>query len=698
MLEKISRGARSLTGKFILCAIALLAAIFLIEIVAISTKSGSVISALALKHSREVGEHYASNTENQLNRRMASVEAISRSFGMMRRSWVTDRSAYNGIMRSMIEDDKDIFSLWTVFEPGAIDTDADHPDDVGSNSEGRFTPIWYREDGQLKVDAITDLSDKGAAAEFYRRVAQTRKSLITEPYRFKVGQRTVVMVSLVAPIIVDRRFIGAIGISVPLQQFADELGKVRPLDSGTVSLITNQGNWAAVADSAALGNPITASNAQLSSILDSLKSGQFLDFTDKSLENGQDNQNYLIPITIGATKSPWGLLVTIPQAKVFEPAAAIRNLVIGAKLLALIILTLTLAIAGVVIVRRPLAQTIAVIDRLAQGDYDVEIGATGRKDEIGQVNRALQIFQKNLLLVNRMEQERRQAEEQAAAARHAEMEQLADAFEAALSGIASAVSDGADQLQSNASSLTSIAETTSTQAQTVASASTQATGNVQSVASAVEELVASVEEISRQIQQSADVARDAVDRVAHTNTTMVSLEEAAQRIGDVTGFIQQIANLTNLLALNATIEAARAGEAGKGFAVVAGEVKTLAHQTAQATDDIRNQIQQMQSTTGEVASAIREVGGMISSINESINSVASAAVQQGAATSEISRNLQMAADKTRDVSGNITEVTRASGEAGDMAQDVLRASRDLSGQADTLEVEVRNFIQRIRTA
>ncbi|HLO75407.1 MAG TPA: methyl-accepting chemotaxis protein [Magnetospirillum sp.] len=694
MLKNLTEGARSLTGKFILCSIGLLTAIFLLEIFVISTRSNTVVGDLALRHSREVGAHHASNIENELNRRMASVEAVSRAFAMMRRNWVVDRGAYNGTIRAMMEDDKSLFSLWAVFEPGAIDNDSEHPDDIGSTADGRFSPLWHRQNGQLVVDAISDVSDKNGAAEFYTRAMQSKKPVVTEPYLFTHGKDSQLLISLVSPVVVDRRPIGVVGISMPLTHFAENLGMVRPLDAGTVSLMTNNGNWAAISQIANLGKAVTDSDPSLAAMLDAVKGGQPMDFVTDDRDDR--NQKFLMPITIGSTKTPWSLLVSIPVAKVFEPAAAIRNVVIGGKLLALVVLTTTLAVAGMVIVRRPLARTLAVIERLARGDYTVEVIDINRRDEIGQVNRALKIFQGNLLRVKNLEEERRLADEKAKAAHQEEMRQLADTFEAALSGISNAVNNGANQLQSNASTLTDIADTTSSEAQFASQASEQANINVQSVASAVTELVASVEEISRQIHSSADIAGEAVNKVDHTNLAVEKMMDAARRIGDVTGFIQKIAAQTNLLALNATIEAARAAEAGKGFAVVAGEVKNLASQTAKATEDIREQIQQMQNATAEVADAIHAVGAMISTMSENINAVASAAGQQGATTSEISRNLQMAADKTMAVASNVSRVTRATGEAGHMAQDVLHASQALSGQADALEREVRNFIDHIR--
>jgi methyl-accepting chemotaxis protein len=232
----------------------------------------------------------------------------------------------------------------------------------------------------------------------------------------------------------------------------------------------------------------------------------------------------------------------------------------------------------------------------------------------------------------------------------------------------------------------------------VASAAEETSANVQTVSSGTEELSSSIAEIGRQVVASAEIARKAVDEAGATDATMQGLAENASRISVVVDLIQTIASQTNLLALNATIEAARAGEAGRGFAVVASEVKSLANQTAQATDEIRSQIASMQMVTTSAVGAIRNITTTISEINEVTATIAAAVEEQGAATREIARNIQHAAGGTSEVSSNIVGVSTASAEAGSAASEVLSASSALRHETGVLRSEIDAFLSNIRAA
>jgi len=335
---------------------------------------------------------------------------------------------------------------------------------------------------------------------------------------------------------------------------------------------------------------------------------------------------------------------------------------------------------------------------LADGDLAIELPDAERRDEIGQMARAVEIFRDSLAEGVRLRAEQEQQKALAAEQRKLDMYKLAYDFEGAVGEIIETVSSSATNLELSAGTLTSSAERSQELAVAVAAASNEASTNVQSVASATEELTSSVTEISRQVQGSARIAGEAVEQARQTNDRVGELAKAASRIGDFVNLINTIAAQTNLLALNATIEAARDGDAGRGFAVVASEVKLLAEQTAKATGEIREQINSIQTATGASVVAIAEIGETIGKMSEIAFTIASAVEEQGAATQEISRNVQQAAQGTMQVCSDITDVQRGASETGAASSHVLSAARLLSGESNRLKLEASKFLNSVRAA
>jgi methyl-accepting chemotaxis protein len=348
---------------------------------------------------------------------------------------------------------------------------------------------------------------------------------------------------------------------------------------------------------------------------------------------------------------------------------------------------------------RPLKKLTGAMRELAGGNFDVLLPGLDRKDEVGDMAQAVETFKVKAAERARIEAEAQMKQDQVAAnQRKADMIKLADDFESAVGKIVETVSSSSSVLEASAGTLTSTAERTQELTTMVATASEEASTNVQSVASATEEMTSSVNEISRQVQESARIANDAVDQARKTNDRVGELSKAAARIGDVVELINTIAGQTNLLALNATIEAARAGEAGRGFAVVASEVKALAEQTAKATGEIGQQISGIQAATQESVNAIKEISGTIEKLSEISSTIAAAVEEQGAATQEIARNVQQAAQGTRQVSSHITDVQRGASETGSASSQVLSAAQSLSSDSNRLKLEVGKFLDTVRAA
>ncbi|MCJ2058932.1 methyl-accepting chemotaxis protein [Methylobacterium sp. J-048] len=368
----------------------------------------------------------------------------------------------------------------------------------------------------------------------------------------------------------------------------------------------------------------------------------------------------------------------------------------GAGMLVGLIAAAFIAMVGIT---RPLDRLVAVLQRMARGEIDAEIAEAARKDEIGAVGKAVEGIKAMVAQKAAEDAEiRRIAEEAAAAARKRTMLELADGFERAVGGIVGLVSSSATELQATAQTMTASATQTASQSTTVAAAAEEAAANVETVAAAAEELGSSVQEIGRQVLGSASLAQTAVGEADQTHHLVQALSQAATRIGDMVGLISTIAGQTNLLALNATIEAARAGEAGRGFAVVASEVKELAAQTAKATEEISQQIGQIQGVTGQAVTAIGGITARIREIDSVATSIAAAVEEQGAATQEIVRNVAQAATGTNEVTSNIAGVAQASEETGSAASQVLDAAGELSRQSEHLGAEVSRFLATVRAA
>jgi methyl-accepting chemotaxis protein len=376
-------------------------------------------------------------------------------------------------------------------------------------------------------------------------------------------------------------------------------------------------------------------------------------------------------------------------------SAEFRSIVIAVLGMALGIAVATVIGRGIA---RPITAMTDTMSRLAKGDHGVEVPGRGRGDEIGSMAGAVQVFKENAQAVERMRDEQKAAEAQAEAEKRRSLNDLANSFEASVRTVVESVTTAATQLEGNAQRLSSTAEQSRAQAANVASSAQQTAANVQTVAASAEEMTSSIGEITRQVGQSAAIAQRAQQRAENTNATIQSLAEQAKGIGDVVSLINDIASQTNLLALNATIEAARAGEAGKGFAVVASEVKSLASQTAKATEEISQQIGAMQGATTSAVEAIVEITRTIAEINEIATTIAAAVEQQDAATREIARNVQQAAQGTQVISTTIDDVQQAAHGTGTAATEVLAAAQALTRQSDRLSGEVDRFIRQVRGA
>jgi methyl-accepting chemotaxis protein len=395
---------------------------------------------------------------------------------------------------------------------------------------------------------------------------------------------------------------------------------------------------------------------------------------------------------------PVAVLELVKDTTEYEAASARsqRTQILGT--LAILVVAALLALLLGRGMSRPLTAITAVMNRLSSGDTDVTIPGGNRKDELGTMAGAVDVFRRSMIEARTLREAQEKAKDQAEQEKKALQRQMADRFEADVKSLVSAVARATEDMQRVAAEITTSVNGTSAQAAAAAAASEEASASINTVASATEELASSVAEIGRQAAHSSEVADAAVDKAGKATEMVSGLAAAGERIGDVLRLISAIAGQTNLLALNATIEAARAGEAGRGFAVVASEVKELANQTAKATEDIAGQVTAIQSSTGDCVTAIGGISHTIREISGVATTIAAAVEEQGSATREIARSIQQVAAGTGEVAVNVAGASRAADQSRALADTVLSASGQLSQHASALFRSVDTFLAGLREA
>jgi methyl-accepting chemotaxis protein len=689
----------SLPVKLALLAACAIAAVFGVGTYFLARNASVVIDKQNKEIQDSIAFSQALDTSRKLDLAARVAENVSTLSAALKSRGVEDRAAFEEVLKSLLDKNPDLLGVWTGWEPQAFDgRDAEFANTSGHDASGRFVPYWNRPSDKLVRDPLVDY-DKPGIGNYYILPKAQKRAVAIEPYLYPLAGKETLISSFSVPIEVEGKVVGVGGVDISLGDLNVSMQKIKPFGTGFVALVSSQGIAVAHPDASVVGKGVLDKDPSSASAAKQAIATKKVVSVDGVGMDGEAWRFLATPIAAGNTADTWALVVAVPVATLNATISETRSSMYALSAFCIIVVAGLLFGALTMFVGNPLKILAMSFDRMAAGDFEAGVPGADRRDEIGDIGKAVLRLRDSLQQAARKEAEEKSTREAALEAqRKSEMRRMADAFQQAVGGIVKTVSAAAGQLESAATSLTRTAETTQELSNSAAAASSQTSANVEGVAAASEQLSTTVGEISRQVQESSTIASRAVGQAAHTNDQVNALSQSAERIGDVINLISTIASQTNLLALNATIEAARAGDAGKGFAVVAQEVKALAAQTSKATNEIATQIAGMQSATNEAVLAIREITDTINKISEISGAIAAAVEEQDATTKEISRNVLEAAKGTSEVATSIADVSNGASQTGSASSQVLTSAQQLANESQSLTDEVERFLSTVRAA
>ncbi|WP_236888902.1 methyl-accepting chemotaxis protein [Desulfoluna limicola] len=666
-----------LRGKLILAISTIAFLSYLITITTVTLKVRSSARDGAIAQGREMAARYSAVISGKFDGAIDITRTLAKSMEAFKRSdSFTPRETMNEIMKAVLEKNPGIFAVWTAWEPDALDgLDVANENKKGHDQTGRFVPYWHRTGDKIDVEPLTDY-DKEGAGDYYLIPQRTGSEILTPPYFYRVDGEKELILSICVPIRHEGAVVGVAGVDLKLSELYDQIKDLAPFGSGYTSVIANNGTYVAHQLNQEKHGKDTGDSQNWTNAKAAIKEGNAFEFEAVSRELDTEIIRIFAPIPFTGQEKPWSFLVNIPVNQVMAEANAIGWLIVGIGVAAFLLLTaVVIWVAGTI--AKPLRQSASLLEEIAKGDGDLtqRLEVHGN-DEVGELSGWFNTFMGDLQTI--IGDVKGNASS-------------VDASSGELLTISSGLSSSSEETHSLAAQVGEEAGRMAMNLATIASAMEQSTTNINTVAASAEEMTATIGEIAANSENARSVSDGALSDAMETAELMNSLGDAVDDIGKVTNTITEISEQTNLLALNATIEAARAGDAGKGFAVVANEIKDLARQTAEATLDIRGNIESVQEKTNVSVEKINAILGVIKNVNDIVSGIAAAVEEQSAATSEISTNIGQASAGIGEVNHNVGQCSNAADAINRDMENVNNASQNISEGSHQVEESAREL-------
>ncbi|WP_156968192.1 methyl-accepting chemotaxis protein [Desulfobacter vibrioformis] len=644
---------------------------FAITVSLITTKTANLSNKEALDKMDSLSREYSNQIRVNIENALDSARTLSYSIQNMEKTrTLVKRDSILTMIQGILINNPEYLGMWTVWEPNTLDKlDNNFQGAAGHTDKGRFAPYWNRVGG-IHLETCIDLD-----GEWYTRARDTQKEVIMDPLSYEVGGKTVMLVSVCVPIIVDGKALGVVGVDFSMDQIANLVNTVTPYEEGYAILVTSSGMIAAHPDKEKVGKLITDQYPEAVSGAVNKSDTSHIDFVLET--TGKKGILTISPITIGTTQTPWSILITAPVSRILEGVYKMKNISIMVSVFFLVLLGVLIFFISRVVIVGPVNKVIESLRDISDGKGDLTKRlAVQNRDELGQL---ADIFNGFIGKLQQMITDITQS-----------VNTLSDSS-TELSSIAECMSVGSAQTSEKAGTVARAAEEMTASMNSISAAMEESSTNTGTVATAAEEMNATINEIAQHAENARQISGQAVSKVTDSTRKMNELGDAAQSIGKVVEAITDISEQVNLLSLNATIEAARAGEAGKGFAVVANEIKDLANQTSKASMDIKEKIGHIQGSAASTLGGITEISEVINNVDQIVSTIATAVEEQSAATREIAENINQASSGIQEVNLNVSQSSAVADEITKDISEVNQSAADMAGRSNQVKLSAKNL-------
>ncbi len=621
---------------------------FVVTVSVLSLQARQMQQTSAMAYAKELSGREAASVETALNEAMDTARVVASALQSLKTHALADRATANVILKGVLESNPALLGVWTGWEPDAFDgKDAEYVGQAGHDATGRFVPYWNRGSGTAQLEPLLDY-DKPGVGDFYQLPKHTGKEVLVEPYKYSVGGKEMLITSLVVPITQDGRFLGVAGVDISLSSLQETISKIRVMETGRASLLSNKGVYVGDADEKKVGMTIPQ-EAPYDQALKAVQSGQSIQLNTRSEDLGEITQVY-VPVHVGDAATPWSFVAEVQDTKVFEAIQRMTWTAVALCLASVLVVSAVLSVALNRMVLQPIGGDPKVAadmaDRVAQGDLSqsIHVAAGDTSSLMAQLKR----------------------------------------MQDSLASVVANVRQGAQNVALASAEISQGNHDLSSRTESQASAIEETAASMEELGSTVRQNADSAQQANQYAQNASAVAQRGGEVMGRVVDTMKDISASSQRIADIIGVINGIAFQTNILALNAAVEAARAGEQGRGFAVVASEVRSLAQRSAEAAKEIKTLIDTSVERVNAGSQLVDQAGATMEQVVQAIQSVSEVMAGISAASREQSAGVGQ-------ISEAVSDMDQTTQQNAALVEEMAAAATALKNQADELVQTVAVF-------